>query len=154
MSAWIPNIPPLYSTHHCTLYSTLYCTMYYTALYSKMGYKETILFGLLLAMIDKFGLTGWLMSALTNQIRILYLNLHCTVYFTLKLTKKYTHKSKWLVWLTYSTRNIPLLATCKFDLTLDSILSWTLYCILYCTLHCTLYTLPYTILFSNAKVAD
>ena len=67
--------------------------------------------------------------------------------------KKCTHKSKCLVWLTYSTRNIPFLATCKFDLTLDSILSWTLYCILYCTLYCMLYTVSYTILFSNAKVA-
>jgi hypothetical protein len=109
------------------------------------------------------------MSAWTNQICILYWNLHCTMYCTmyctlyctlycslyctLKWTKNCTHKSKWLVWLTYSTRNIPLLATCKFYLTLDSILSWTLYCILYCTLHCTLYTVPYTILISNAKVA-
>ena len=96
------------------------------------------------------------MSAWTNKICILYWNLHCTMYCTLKFThKKCTHKSKCLalVWLTYSTRNIPFLATCKFDLTLDSILSWKLYCILYFTLYCMLYTVSYTILFSNAKVA-
>ena len=89
------------------------------------------------------------------QTKYVYCTLISTVQCTVpwkKKWKKCTHKS-WLVWLTYSTRNIPLLATCKFYLTLDSILSWTLYCILYCTLHCTLYTVPYTILISNAKVA-
>ena len=100
-----------------------------------------------------------LMSVWTNQICILYWNLPCTMYctlyyklyFTLKWTKNCTHRSKWLVWLTFSTRNIHLRATYKFYLTLDSILSWTLYCILYCKLHCTLYIVPYTILFSNSK---
>ena len=80
----------------------------------------------------------------------MYCTLCYTMYSTLKLTKKCTQKSKWLVWLTFSTRNIPLLATCKFDQTLDSILSWTLYCILYCTLYWMLYTVFFTILFSNA----
>ena len=91
------------------------------------------------------------MSAWTNQICILYWNLQCTMYTLLytvlytEINQECTHKLKWLVWLTYFKRKIPLLANWKLDLTLDFILSWTLYCILYCTLYCMMYTVSYTI---------